>query len=163
MIGPAFHLFDARLLRLTVVVALLWNCILPSALFACHCTGDLHLKPADGQCSVCAAKSDGSASCCQAKSSKTACCRHASSQGKTKQVSAANACDDGCCVEIQNRKAPAVVLGAKAVKQADVDAIPMAVVPVDSLARASTAELLALSTPPPASISRHILFCVWRN
>src|SRR4051812_47806703 len=109
MIRQLLRFLDARVLRLALVAACVWNCVLPSALYACRCTGGVHLQPMTEGCGSCAAKSSATAgSCCQSKpGEKRGCCQSGGTKTAETQFVAAGGCESGCCVELHNAKVPA--------------------------------------------------------
>jgi len=159
---------DARVLRLALVAACVWNCVLPSAIYACRCTGGVHLGKVTDGCASCAAKNENApASCCQAKTgSKRSCCQAGghSCGLKTadgKGVSAAETCKSGCCLELPNAKNPAVASVTKSAPE--ISFVPLAMLPATIIPPTADHLIAVDSIPPPLSCSRQVLFCVWRN
>ena len=144
------------LLRMTLAVTLAWNCVLPASLFACSCTGQLRLRPADGTCESCAAKSVAGKSCCQTSGTNRSCCRHDGPEKSTP-----TACERNCCVELQTGKIPVVSI-SKATDLQDSFAF-VAALPSETLSPVVATPTTFSSLPPPDSPSRQVLFCVWRN
>ncbi len=150
-----------------LVVACTWNCILPGALYACCCTGDVHVQAAGEGCPKCAKEQQqviSNANCCAAHSAREkSCCEGnqsslpANGAGRNTQ----SPCSSDCCVDLAAIKTVAV-LGITG--EQDQSASQAALLePAYHLPRPTDVVAVLPAAEPPQRVSLQILYCVWRN